>query len=359
MTAHRHRNVFLLLFVSFVLCANTFFNLLQLEANDASTAIRHDTFDAPPKMLTKAQNPTFLFGIPSVENDIKRRRAIRQTYLSFYKDSKTPHRICPLRNYTKECQVAYAFFVGANSVGPTELLDPNASFPITINAPNSAEDDIVYLNIKENQMDGKMTTWFRYASQFTDFDYIAKVDDDTLIFTPNFLEYVQDKLPDIPHRLYAGVTMDRNSCDPEKKEDHACPLPLVGPVYMSGELSFMSRDLALYITDSSLLPNNRRSAITLQSHEDVSLSNYVFSIGDDVRILDIPKDRVLRNDFQYASWETATHPFNQSLWGHSVTSSGAYFKSLRHWREFWRRFVVSWETNFERVVSLLAKEPGN
>jgi hypothetical protein len=52
--------------------------------------------------------------------------------------------------------------------------------------------------------------------------------------------------------------MDRNLCDPETKEDHACPLPLVGPVYMSGKLSFMSRDLALYnIRDTSLLPNNR------------------------------------------------------------------------------------------------------
>jgi hypothetical protein len=56
-----------------------------------------------------------------------------------------------------------------------------------------AEDDVVYLNIKENQMDGNMTTFFRYASEFAQFDYIAKVDDDTLFFPANLLDAIFTK----------------------------------------------------------------------------------------------------------------------------------------------------------------------
>jgi hypothetical protein len=134
-----------------------------------------------------------------------------------------------------------------------------------------------------------------YALQFTLFDYVTKVGNDTLIFTPKCLvEHVQDKLPDIPHWVYGSLTMDCNLCDPEKKEDdQACLLPLVGPVYMSRELSCMSQDLAMYVTNALLLPNNRPSSVTIPLHEDVSLSNYVFSIGDNVQILDIPKQRIL------------------------------------------------------------------
>ena len=55
-----------------------------------------------------------------------------------------------------------------------ELLEPNASFPITIPRTHDTmqqlglsleqDYDVIVLNICENQMDGKMTTWFKYAS---------------------------------------------------------------------------------------------------------------------------------------------------------------------------------------------------
>ncbi len=35
----------------------------------------------------------------------------------------------------EDCHVAYAFFVGANPNGPTELVDPNASFPMLVDRP--------------------------------------------------------------------------------------------------------------------------------------------------------------------------------------------------------------------------------
>jgi hypothetical protein len=314
-----------------------------------TVCLDHRVFDSP--LIGNASYPTFLWGIPTLEKDVERRQVIRQTYLSFYKDSTTPQRICSLSKYTKGCQLAYAFFVGGNPQGPTELLEPNASFPMTVHTPSKAEDDMIYLNIKENQMDGKMTTWFKYASEFSDFDYIAKVDDDTMVFTPNFLEYMQEKLPRIPSRVYGGFTMDRNSCDPKEKSDHPCPLPLVGEVYMSGELSFMSRDLALYITNTTTLPNSRRKAITIGSHEDVSLSNYVFSIGQAVEIIDIPKDRVLRKWKLTAEPKFVDAPFEKSLWAHTSMYLGGYYKPIFQFRQTWREFLVYWCSGKTKIVS--------
>ena len=56
------------------------------------------------------------------------------------------------------------------------------------------EPSVVYLRIRENQFDAKMTTWFQFASLVGReyphmIDYAAKVDSDLLLFTPNFLEY--------------------------------------------------------------------------------------------------------------------------------------------------------------------------
>jgi hypothetical protein len=41
----------------------------------------------------------------------------------------------------EDCQIAYAFFLGGNPDGPTELLKPNSSFPITIVDPPSLADE--------------------------------------------------------------------------------------------------------------------------------------------------------------------------------------------------------------------------
>jgi hypothetical protein len=293
--------------------------------------------------------PTFLWGIPTLERDVKRRETIRSTYLTAFQSSINPHRICPLHNFTAGCQVAYIFFTGANPNGPTELLDPNSSFPITISPPKG-EGDVVYLNIKENQMDGKMTTFFRYASEFRQFDYIAKVDDDTLLFPQNLLDYLYDELPSKPYRVHGGLAMNASSCDPNIQEDHACPLPLVGDVYMSGEFTFMSRDLAAYISNTTLLPEARRRSITLKSHEDISLSNYVFSVDEPVEVIDISKNRILRSERFFATWTWATQPFRHTVWAHSTRSSGGYYKSLENFRHTWKSFVRSAESNFAKLV---------
>jgi hypothetical protein len=51
-----------------------------------------------------------------------------------------------------------------------------------------------------------MTTWFKFASlvaeEFEFIQYIAKVDADTLVFTPTFLKYMHQHLPEVPKRVY-------------------------------------------------------------------------------------------------------------------------------------------------------------
>ena len=133
-----------------------------------------ESSDSPSPRSRPRNVPTFLWGICSMESDSERERreVIRETYLSFYKDEdRHLHRICSLNDLLQgtvafeDCQVAYAFFVGANPSGPSELLFPNESYPI-LAAPNRTlmeqdEHDIVYLNIRENMEDGKSPTWLK------------------------------------------------------------------------------------------------------------------------------------------------------------------------------------------------------
>jgi hypothetical protein len=276
-------------------------------------------------------------------DDKERRQAIRDTYLGYFHRSDEPHRVCALSKYTPECQVAYTFFVGANPEGRNELLDPNASLPITVDNPRiPAEDDVVFLNIKDNQTGGKVTTWLKYASQSTQFDYIATVQDDTFVFLSNFLDFAQTNLTKAPTRVFGGITFDKHTCDRKasRKDHQTCPLPLVGEVYMGGELTFMSRDLALHITDASLLPSYRRRNVTIDAREDISISNYVFSTDEPVEVIDIPKNQVLRK-WKLSLQDTwLEDPFSDTLWAHSPIKSGGFFSSVSRFRRTWREYLV-------------------
>jgi hypothetical protein len=306
---------------------------------------------------------TFLWGIPTVDSiqERDRRQAVRETYLSYYKDDPDEDnrdRICSLADIQKKrvplgkCRLAYVFFMGANPSGPTELVYPNASYPLLVDPLRiaSAEDDVVYLNIKENLEDGKMQTWFKYASLVAEedqfqFDYIAKVDVDTLLFTPAFLEFADRTLRSSPHneRSFGGMPLYRNNCNPELHEDHPCPLPLVGNVYFSGELYFMSPDLAKYISSSEC----NREAVVIR-HEDVAIANYVFSHPLPVRTYQIGGDKILRKikrpwGYDKNALSHRVNPYKGLYWAHAVSDDGGYFKDLNHYRDIWNQFQKYWK----------------
>jgi hypothetical protein len=288
----------------------------------------------------------------SVQNEMERRKVVRETYLSFYKDSHTPNRICSLTDIQnhkvplEECQIAYIFVVGGNPDGPTELVKPNTSFPMTVDEPTNDEDDVVFLNIQENLEDGKSQSWVKYASMVVEvfpFDYIAKVDSDTLLFTPAFLRFATEKLPKAPNnkRIYGGLPNGKDACDINVNDTHACPLPLVGDVYMKGDVYWMSPDVAAFVASDAL----DRSSLMIR-HEDVDVGNFVFSYPETVKAVLVNGKQTLFAPTVGGDWEQRDrkNTFDGVLWGHSTDGlwPGPFFKSPYNFRKAWRQFQAYW-----------------
>jgi hypothetical protein len=248
--------------------------------------------------------PRVLMGLFTTDSaeEAKRRAVIRQTWVKYYETSATtPNRICSLQELindttttttdstgielSDECQMAYIFVVGGNAKGPKELVDSNASYPISVpchlqhNHDQSEERDVLCLNIQENMKEGKSQTWFHYASTIVlthhYFDYLGKMDTDTLLFPNRFLEDNIHHLPRFPNnmRVYGG----NSQIKPSVPELH------VGPTYMGGALYFMSPDLARYITS----PHCNRTALK-RFNEDKSIGNFVHSHPLPIRRIPLP-----------------------------------------------------------------------
>jgi hypothetical protein len=292
--------------------------------------------------------PTFLWGIPTMMNDTTQRQLLRETYLSYYNtvQKNQENRICSLadlqkkRSKVEQCQIVYVFVVGGNPKGPTELVAPNASFPITMKPPSTSikEDDVVFLNIRENLEDGKSQTLFKYGLMIADeygLDYVVKVDSDTLVFIPNFLEYAKETIPSKPAvPIYGGIPLFNNSCDPNVTDTHSCPLPLLGPHYMSGELYFMSRDVARFITSS----NVDRAKLAIR-HEDVDIGNYVFSHPLSIQSILVNRTKAMRSRGK----GPLVDRFRTSLWAHTYSetrNANFNFKNLNYFRSIWRLYLV-------------------
>jgi len=229
---------------------------------------------------TSIPGSRILMGIFTMDNEIEkaRRAAVRATYLSYYKNSdKMPYRICSLQDLLRgslpndgiDCQMAYTFVIGSNPNGPTNLVDPTSTVPLTVQEiPESLRDetDIVHLNVRENMEDGKTPSWFRFATTVADeqfyFDYIGKTDTDTLIFPKHFLDVSFAKYPGFPNnvRVFGGEERLKYEWGPR----------MVGPLYMGGHLYLMSIDLARFVTTTDL-----RSVD--YGIEDMTMGNFVHS----------------------------------------------------------------------------------
>jgi hypothetical protein len=165
----------------------------------------------------------------------------------------------------QECQLCYVFVIGGNETGPTELVEFNSSHPMTVNPPpESNETDVVYLNIRENMIEGKSQTWFKYAVTVLDshyFDYIGKIDTDTVLFPGPFLRFGLSAFPTFPNntRVYGGHYL---------QPDVRFPFP----AFMHGKMYLLSPDLARFIVS----PSCNRSALMFPS-ECIAISNFVHS----------------------------------------------------------------------------------
>eukprot|EP00529_Nitzschia_sp_RCC80_P013205 CAMPEP_0113456078 /NCGR_PEP_ID=MMETSP0014_2-20120614/8701_1 /TAXON_ID=2857 /ORGANISM="Nitzschia sp." /LENGTH=586 /DNA_ID=CAMNT_0000347519 /DNA_START=210 /DNA_END=1967 /DNA_ORIENTATION=+ /assembly_acc=CAM_ASM_000159 len=360
---------------------------------------------------------------PIIDQNLTVRAAGRNEITKIDKN-QIRNRICSFHEWTcnhtavvEDCQIIYVFFVGAGDPKsvPSELVglededededdddaskttdfrsmlytgdhvpqfnnnnNNNSSYSSSTNNNNrhhlipidKYEPGVVYLNIRENQFDGKMTTWFQFASlvekEFRDeIDYVAKVDSDLLLFTPNFMEWIETEHRRLhgeqhspPRQTYGGIEFPSTNCELNATYDHDCPLPLVGRSYMSGELNFMSVDLARYIV-SKHCPRN---TLTIP-HEDVSLSNYVYSYKNNtsttyrrhrlstadhtsnhtIKIMSVEDKDIMLTKSATADWRKldleTTERFLDIVWGHSI-KRGRYQQYLVFKRD--NSFVTTW-----------------
>ena len=227
--------------------------------------------------IGKPHSTTFLLGIFSMDSDKEkaRRELIRQTMLARQKEDM---RICSLKEYmdyatrtgsqTQDCISPYAFVVSAGGEDrPTEHGNDDEE-PIVLDPSTipDAEDDCIYLNIKENMEDGKSVTYFKFGQSIAEqfgIDYIGKTDSDSLIDMPLFLSFLMNDLAPAPYnrRTYGGQTWTNT----EQLS-----------IYATGQFYFMSADLAEYI--SVTMSHERRKELTSEKPtEDMDIGAFVFS----------------------------------------------------------------------------------
>jgi hypothetical protein len=174
----------------------------------------------------------FLWGIESTDDELgmARRRLMRNTCLREFQTNQPDKRICSLLKLLVQrknggnsheenlhnCSIVYTFFIVTNKDEKSN--SHNASQTMTWKE-NAKYNDLLYLSnnrvvgrggssavdssfqVRTTPLLWKPLTWFHYATtnhQLTEhvqFEYIAKVDDDVILFPEWFHSMVQNVLP--------------------------------------------------------------------------------------------------------------------------------------------------------------------
>lgn len=160
------------------------------------------------------------------------------------------------------CRLIYSFVIGASPDphAPTKIIDSSRpcvvpqqqSIPQPQNIlPNEPQDDLVFLNIRENMNEGKSTTWFYCAtSTFMEgIEYVGKMDTDTLPLLDQFMKQIQ-QLPPMPYHKNTLIgyflnkhTTWRSGTD-QRKEKYFDENYESNHPYAQGALYIFSEDVA-------------------------------------------------------------------------------------------------------------------
>lgn len=220
-------------------------------------AVFHPQNERPPisRIEGAGDNTVFLLGVFSTvlsSKDAARRQLIRDTYLSYGNDP----RICSLRDYMQWkdeksshasiCKVLYTFVIGGVATGENgDHFRSNRPLLIPPQNDTDEEYDCTYLNVKENMNYGKSNAWWKYSAiiaESYDIDYVAKVDSDTMLSMPHFIDFMITDLPPYPYNVR---TCGGNMLHNKRKTQR-------GHLYASGQFAFFSRDMASFISDDKL-----------------------------------------------------------------------------------------------------------
>ncbi len=126
----------------------------------------------------------------------------------------------------------------------------------------------------KNMEHGKSPTFLKYIASIakaSGLDFVAKIDDDTVMAMPLLLEFINDDLPPAPYnrRIYGG------SFAPSRKRQH---------VYAQGQFYFMSVDLAEYVGSSMSAAEREKHSEFI---EDLDMGTFVQSLGRPTKIIDL------------------------------------------------------------------------
>lgn len=286
--------------------------------------------------------------------------------LRFFKDTENRNstRICSFNDILAQkinitdCQIAYVFVVGGRESGPTQLLTPSDENPMSIPLSQklTEEPDVVALNIQENMNEGKTPTFYKYASTITDylqnatgssFDYIVKMDTDTMLFPPKFLEFASEHFPlGRSDHVYAGKPIAHMKVSPHK--------------WVSGALQILSPSLAAAITAPDVagaLEHENHEFAKRLLHEDFEISYRVHAYGTNVtkiwmhkkHVLDQPSKSPSSTFMRRKPYDFRSIVFGHTEWGNkkfSRSTPGPFFKHLPTARKIWRHYL-HWFTNNE------------
>jgi hypothetical protein len=244
---------------------------------DTIPPLRRDPVPYPSSPLAEKETHRILLGIftTNSRDDESRRQLIRKTYLSNFRilakvglvAPDAEDTICSLADFVadgnkmKDCSIIYTFVMGAmdksNTTAPTDLTELADQDKVKYvverpsSLPDTAEKDILYLNIRENMNAGKTVTWFRYASSILPaaefgIDLIGKVDLDAVLLPRPILEDLNNQISERPaQRIYGGYDIVQRNAQTDTP-------------YMQGGTYFLSTDVAKQVTSDAC---NRRKIV--------------------------------------------------------------------------------------------------
>jgi hypothetical protein len=188
-----------------------------------------------------------------------------------------------------------------NKTGPPERLDHNWNGVAEIDRSlfpriDPGRDDLVFLNIRENMNEGKSPSWMKAGLAISDafpslrFDYIAKVDTDTLICPDAFFDWTRSNVPPSPGIFYGGWK-GCNEAGPVNCTYKLRKLDLPrfpSYTYMGGRLYFLSIGLARRV---SAMPADLLYKKGARTPEDIDIAARIYANGqNDVHVADMHND---------------------------------------------------------------------